>query len=216
MTLPLSRTLLVLAAFSFLSPHRAAKLPTGPSEHSLAQCKGVRFSAAYLVEERPGQGPGFLLTVTNERAVPIAIPDPAPLSVDWYVEQGRSWSWRSSSGSGGALVDASRPVGPLFPARQRVDPVNFKFISAHGSYDWAVFSGEVPALQYRPGCEHCGYTGETRFRAVLAYAYVPSGPGVTPKELLHCGLRSNPVVMPPLSLPAIPHNFGAGTGSLRP
>ncbi len=82
-------------------------------------------------------------------------------------------------------------------------------IAPHQSYSWSVFSGDTPALRYRPGCQHCTYQGERQFRAVVAYAYLPTGTDAD-ANLLRCGLRSEPVVMPllPQESPAIQHNSG--------
>ena len=180
------------------------------------QCRDVTLSASFLAETTPGQGSGFYLTVQNRRAAPIAIPDPAPLSVHWYAQTGQRWLWRASSGSGGSLVNALREKGPLFadPGPPAAAPAAMRLIAGHSSYNWTVFAGANPVLRYRPGCQHCAYQGEEQFHAVVAYAYLPSEkaapePNSTAARLLHCGLRSNPVVMPPLPAASDPHNSRA-------
>ncbi len=177
----------------------AAGLPAGGRAQSVPQCSGVSLQASYLAEEKPGGGPGFLLEVRNRGNAPIAIVDPVPLSVHWYAASGGHWLWRASSGSGGSLVNALRESGPLFAEQQPANSPELatRTISPHGSYRWTVFSGDMAALRYRPGCEHCNYGGERQFRAVLAYAYLAASTDHTP-GLLRCGLRSAPVVMPPL------------------
>ena len=165
----------------------------------LVQCSDVTLRAAYLAEEKPGQGPGFYLEIHNDRGTVIDVVDPAPLGIDWYAQKGGAWLWRASSGAGGSLVNALAPRGPMFAATLPPGsaPVSgVRRIAPHSSYSWSVFTSTVPALRYRPGCEHCSNPGEDHFRAVLAIAYLP--PEGTQPGLLRCGLRSAPVVMPPL------------------
>ena len=45
----------------------------------------------------------------------------------------------------------------------------------------------------------CNYPGEREYQAVFAYAYLP-GPGEHAPDLLQCGLRSDPVPMPPAAV----------------
>ncbi len=182
--------------------------PTAPT---LPQCARVSLQAEYLAEEHPAQGTGFLLTVRNDSDEAIAIADPTPLSVDWYAEVHGRWLWRASSGSGGSLVNALRPLGPLFAyqAPAGVRPPAARLIQAHASYEWTAFARQAPTLRFRPGCEHCQNPGEDHFRAVLSYAYLPRADGAPTgsvlglpafdSALLRCGLRSQPVVMPPLA-----------------
>ena len=182
----------------------------------VSQCIDVHLQAAYLAEEEPGGGSGFLLKIQNERDQAVAVPAPTPVSVHWYAQSGGRWLWRASSGSGGSLANALQERGPLLagPGSPGVQSQTLRTIPAHSSEEWAVFAADDPALRYRPGCEHCTYQGEEQFRAVIAYAYRPS---VWHAEtaLLRCGLRSNPVIMPPLpqSL-AGAHNSTAPAGSL--
>jgi hypothetical protein len=179
-----------------------------PSRYPVvAQCRDVTLSAAYLAEEKPGDGPGFYLQIENKRNVPVAIADPTPLSVHWYAWSGGRWLWRASSGEGGSLVNALRPTGPVFaetPGEDAPRP-GMHLIAPHSTYSWSVFTRQTPALRYRPGCQHCTYQGEEQYQAVLAYAYLPTG-GDASAPFLRCGLRSQPVVMPPLADSLAIHN----------
>jgi hypothetical protein len=193
-----------------------AAAPASLAMITMPQCSDVHLRASYLVEERPGGGPGFLLAIENDRTAGIAIPDPPPLSVHWYAQTGQRWLWRASSGAGGSLVNALREKGPLFadPGAPSAAPPVRREIAGHSSYTWTVFAGANPVLRYRPGCQHCTYQGEEQFHAVVAYAYQPSEkavaePNSTAARLLDCGLRSNPVVMPPLPATLDPHNSRA-------
>ena len=171
------------------------------------QCRDVVLTAAYLAEEKPGSGPGFYLQIENRRNEPISIVDPTPLSVHWYARSGGRWLWRASSGEGGSLVNALSEKGPLFAERANAsaEQPGVRTIAPHSTYSWSVFSGQTPALRYRPGCQHCTYQGEEQYQAVLAYAYLPTV-AASSSPLMRCGLRSEPVVMPPLAdSPAI-HN----------
>ncbi len=171
------------------------------------QCRDVVLTAAYLAEEKPGSGPGFYLQIENRRNEPISIADPAPLSVHWYARSGGHWLWRASSGDGGSLVNALHQKGPLFAEQPSViNPVQqIRTIAPHGTYSWSVFTAQFPSLRYRPGCQHCTYLGEEQYHAVLAYAYVPAARAAA-GTLLRCGLRSQPVVMPPLAVSPPTHN----------
>lgn len=177
----------------------------------IPQCRDVTLTASYLAEEKPGQGAGFLLRIDNHRDTPIAVADPTPLSVHWYALSGGRWLWRASSGAGGSLLNAFAPRGPVFayhpPATEQAE-TGTRTIPAHDAYSWTAFTRDHPELRYRPGCEHCTYAGEETFQAVLAYAYMPPRvAGDTP--MLGCGLRSTPVVMPPLASAQEPHNSPA-------
>lgn len=190
-------TLVALLCFSVLPA-----LSQTPTRHVLPrtvpQCSDVTMQASFLVEEKPAQGSGFLVTIHNDRPQAIAIRQPTPLGIHWYAVSGSRLTWRASSGSGGSLVNALRPDGPLFATEQE-DPAATQSVTipAHATYSWSIFSAQAPALRFRPGCEHCNYQGEEQFRAVLAYAYLP-GSQQGDSSLLRCGLRSKPVIMPPL------------------
>ena len=174
------------------------------------QCRDVVLTASYLAEEKLGSGPGFYLQIENKRSQPIGIVDPTPLSVHWYARSGGRWLWRASSGEGGSLVNAFREKGPLFAERapENTAPPKVHTIAPHSTYSWSVFTGEAPALRYRPGCQHCTYRGEEQYQAVLAYAYLPAYEA-SGSPLLRCGLRSDPVVMPPLADSSTIHNSAA-------
>jgi hypothetical protein len=186
-----------IAAFLTLFPLPPASYAAPRSVATVSQCKDVTLHASYLVEEKSGQGPGFLVTISNKTKSSIRIVDPAPLSVHWYAYMNGHWLWRASSGSGGSLMNAFRESGPLFAQQVSPGQIQTRSILPGASYTWAVFSGADASLAYRPGCEHCAYSGEAHYQAVLAYAVqVPEA--VQYSTLLHCGLRSNPIVMPDL------------------
>ncbi len=181
----------------------AASASSGKSP-VVAQCKDVFLRASYLAEETSGQGAGFLLTIQNNTSHSIEVADPIPLSVHWYALSNGHWLWRASSGSGGSLVNALHESGPLFAAQV---PVNIHLsIPEHKAYTWTTFNAQTPALSYRPGCEHCTYKQEEQYRAVLAYASLPTATSSPASTFLQCGLRSQPVVMPPLSNSVTPRN----------
>jgi hypothetical protein len=171
------------------------------------QCRDVVLTAAYLAEEKPGSGPGFYLQIENRRNEPISIAKPAPLSVHWYARSGGHWLWRASSGEGGSLVNALREKGQVFAEKASANNAgtDVRTIAPHSTYSWSVFTGQFPDLRYRPGCQHCAYVGEEHYQAVLAYAYLPAA-GASARPLLRCGLRSQPVVMPPLTDSLARHN----------
>lgn len=96
-------------------------------------------------------------------------------------------------------MNALRESGPLFAdqAPTGAPAPSVHTIGPHSTYNWSVFTRDSPVLRYRPGCQHCTYKGEEQFQAVLAYAYLPSVDEAG-STMLRCGLRSKPVVMPPL------------------
>jgi len=193
--------------------HASAHGPFKSGVETVAQCKNVTLHAAYLAEEVAGQGPGFLVEIRNEGPAPIGVADPVPLSVDWYAATGTRWLWRASSGSGGSLVNASNARGPVFVSRGPIayHAKEMRIVPAHAAHTWAVFSGTAPTLRYWPRCQHCNYQGEEKYRAVLAYAYHPDTKDPA-SPLLQCGLRSNPVIMPPLAEQQRLHNSQLGNG----
>lgn len=161
-------------------------------------CAGITLSASYLAEAVPGQGPGFLFRIDNRTAHAIELAQPVPSSAHWYARVGSRWLWRASAGRGGALVDALRQRGPMFayqPTVPSADPA-YLTIPAHGSREWAEAMLNNTAIAYRPTCPMCNYPGESDYQAIFAYAYLP-GPGEHVAGLLRCGLRSDPVPMPP-------------------
>ena len=187
-------------------PARAAASPGRSGTAVVAQCARVHLSAAYLAQVAPSHGPGFLLTVSNDTDAAIKVAKPFPTSAHFYAQvDGSRWLWRASSGSGGALVDALHEQGPLFAyqapaaagATAAAKPVEYVTVPAHDHVEWAEAMDDNPALRFRPGCQRCSNPGDERYQAVLAYAYLaPAGEDV--EGLLACGLRSGPVVLPPL------------------
>lgn len=171
------------------------------SETTVLPCRGVKLTASYLAEVSPGAGPGFLFRIENETRRDIRLEKPVPSSADWYAHVGDRWLWRASAGRGGALVNALQPAGPMFawrPATTPADPQTLT-VAAKGSQQWVEAMRDHPAIAYRPSCAHCNYPGESDYQAVFAYAYLP-GPGRHAPDLLRCGLRSDPVPMPPKAL----------------
>lgn len=168
-------------------------------------CSGITLTASYLVEARPGAGPGFLFRMENHTAKEIRLAEPVPSSADWYARVGGRWMWRASAGTGGSLVNALAPKGPMFayrPATSAEDP-QYLTVAAHGAQEWTEAMRDDPAIAYRPSCAHCNYPGESEYQAIFAYAWLPHDAAQAEKDvpgLLHCGLRSAPVPMPPKAL----------------
>ncbi len=172
---------------------------------TVPQCsRSVQFRAAYLAEETPGQGPGFFFEIENRTEHPITLVAPVPSSAHWYARVGNMWLWRASAGRGGALVNAENIYGPVFVFQSK-DPVEKApktvTIPAQGKRVWTEWMKDDPEIAYEPSCAQCNYPGEHDYRAVFAYAWLPAR-GERVEHLLTCGLRSNPVDMPPLDLPA--------------
>lgn len=210
----------MLAAVSALPGLAAAR-----GADTVPQCsRAVQFTANYLAETEPGQGPGFLFEIDNKTAHPITLVAPVPSSAHWYAQVGNLWLWRASAGRGGALVNAINTHGPVFVFRPKPDPrgdskidpqsdpqsnpqsdtkndPKLITIPAHGRHVWTEWMRDDSAIAYQPSCAHCNYPGERNFRAVFGYAWLPPF-GQHIDHLLTCGLRSNPVDMPPLDLHA--------------
>lgn len=185
----------LLLSFQPASFSAAAHRQTGAY---VLPCKDITLSASYLAEAAPGKGPGFLFRIDNHTAHTIRLAQPVPSSAHWYARVGNRWLWRASAGRGGALVNALNEHGPMFagsPASPS-EPLTILSIPAHGSEQWTQAMLNNPAIAYRPSCPQCNYPGESDYRAVFAYAYLP-GPQRDTSELLRCGLRSAPVPMPP-------------------
>jgi hypothetical protein len=161
-------------------------------------CAGVALSASYLADVS-GKGPGFLFIIDNHTPRTIRLEDPVPSSAHWYAQVGNRWMWRASAGWGGSLVNAENPHGLMFAYRPASPPVHPRYLTvpAHGSRQWSQSMRNHPSIAYQPSCPMCRYPGETDYQAVFAYAYLPP-PGEQAPRLLHCGLRSVPVPMPPL------------------
>jgi hypothetical protein len=142
-------------------------------------------------------GPGFLLTISNDTDHAIKLAKPFPSSAHWYAQIGHGkWLWRASSGAGGALANALGESGPLL-AYAASPSAEYLTVGAHQRLEVVESMRSSPILRFRPGCQHCSNPQDERYRAVLAYAYVPA-PGAGAQDLLPCGLRSGPIVMPPL------------------
>jgi hypothetical protein len=162
-------------------------------------CSHITLTASYLVEAEPGKGPGFVFVIKNDTNKNIRLAEPVPSSAHWYAHVGSKWLWRASSGSGGSFVDAYNEKGEVFAYQPKEPPAHPEYLTvpAHASQEWTETVREHPAIAYRPGCAICNYPGEHEYRAVFAYAYLPH-PQEHADGLLTCGLRSEPVVMPPL------------------
>ncbi len=170
------------------------------SPSAVPQCAGVTFNASYLAQVSPSEGPGFLLIITNNTNQAIKLAKPFPSSAHWYAQTGTGpWLWRASSGSGGALVNALEEHGPLlvYAAPAAASGTENLTVQAHQHLELAESMQASPILRYRPDCERCKNPKDERYRAVLAYAYRPNT-GSMEKGLLPCGLRSGPIIMPPL------------------
>jgi hypothetical protein len=163
-------------------------------------CSHISLSASYLAEAEPVKGPGFLFVIKNDTNKDIRLALPVPSSAHWYAHVGAKWLWRASSGSGGSFVDAYNEKGEVFAYQPKNPPQNpeYMIVPAHASHEWTETMHDHPEIAYRPGCAICNYPGEREYRAVFAYAYVPH-PQEHAEALLPCGLRSSPVVMPPLT-----------------
>lgn len=167
-------------------------------------CSHIELKASYLAEPQPGKGPGFLFVIMNDTNKEIRLAEPVPSSAHWYAHVGSRWLWRASSGSGGSYVDALNEKGAVFAYQPKHAPEHpsYMTIPPHSSKEWSASMRENPAIAYRPGCAICNYPGEREYQAIFAYAYVPH-PEEHAEGLLPCGLRSRPVVMPPL-VPSTP------------
>lgn len=193
------------AAIAVLS---AASVSTGSAvtHHPgpyLPLCSRISLTASYLAEVGGetglGKGPGFVFVIKNDTNSEVRLAVPVPSSSHWYAHVGERWLWRASSGSGGSLVDADREKGEVFAYQPKELPQNVEYMTvpAHGTHEWTESMRDHPEIAYRPGCAICNNPGEREYRAVFAYAYVPH-PQQHEDNLLTCGLRSMPVVMPPL------------------
>jgi hypothetical protein len=174
----------------------------------VAPCAGITLSANYLAEIGPLHGPGFQFRIENHTASEIRLEQPVPSSTHWYARVGGRWYWRASAGSGGALVNALSEHGLMFAYRPPAPPdhPSYLVVAAHGAQEWSEPMLENPTIAYRPSCAHCNYPGESEYQAVFAYAYLPA-PREDAHGLLRCGLRSQPVPMPPHdAAPAPPTN----------
>ena len=192
----LARLLLLLAIQTVTLAHGARH----SAQAIVAPCSGITLSASYLADVAPAHGPGFLFRIENHTAHPIRLAQPVPSSAHWYARVGKRWLWRSSAGRGGALVDALRERGPMFAYRPNAAPADPQYlvVPAHDARQWTEPMLHNDAIAYRPSCPMCNYPGEDDYEAIFAYAYLPDDAEHVP-NLLHCGLRSAPVPMPPHS-----------------
>jgi hypothetical protein len=190
----------LMLLLSWTMGSRSAGIERHPGPY-VVPCAGVRLQAHYIAETGTNAGPGFSFHIDNGTGKDIRLEQPVPSSAHWYARVGIRWLWRASAGRGGALVDALRENGPMFAYRPATPPEHAEYLTvpAHGSQDWIVRMRDDPAIQYRPSCARCNYPGETEYQAVFAYAYLPNQEEHAP-DLLHCGLRSVPVPMPPVAL----------------
>jgi hypothetical protein len=191
-----------LLGLSVLSVRAEGTRHPGPY---VSPCAGITLSANYLAQTGPLQGPGFQFRIDNHTAHEIRLEEPVPSSTHWYALVGDRWYWRASAGTGGALVNALSERGPMFAYRppRPPDRPSYLVVPAHGSQQWTASMFDNPAIAYKPSCAHCNYPGESEYRAIFAYAYLPAPQEHTP-GLLHCGLRSQPVPMPPHGAPPLP------------
>jgi hypothetical protein len=175
----------------------AAPAPPHPGR-TVLPCERVSLTASYLaLVPEPGSsaaGPGFDFVLRNDTDHAIKLAEPVPTSAHWYAHVGSRWLWRASSGGGGSLVNALADKGAMFAYPAATPAAKYLSVGPHQAYEWVRSVQSNPALVYQPGCARCRNPGETEYRAVFAYAYLPA-PGE--QGLLGCGLRSAPVVMPP-------------------
>ena len=193
--------LFIIAAFLMMAMPAGLSKPTRQRAQTVPQCMTVHLKAAYLAQVTPSEGSGFLLTITNDTDQPIRLVTPFPTSAHWYAQTGSGpWLWRASAGSGGALENAQKGQGPLvvYPMQPTASkPAEYLTVSPHQHLEVAESMRSSPILRFRPGCERCSNPQDERYRAVLAFTYLPA-PGSSETNLLACGLRSGPIVMPPL------------------
>jgi hypothetical protein len=191
----------IFAALTAMAVSTGSAVTHHPGQ-SVPLCSHIGLSASYLAEAEPGKGPGFLFVIKNDTNKDIRLAEPVPSSAHWYAHVGEKWLWRASSGSGGSFVDAYNEKGEVFAYQPKELPQHavYMTVPAHGSHEWTEAVRDHPTIAYRPSCAICNYPGEREYRAVFAYAYVPH-PQEHTEGLLACGLRSGPVVMPPLAVP---------------
>jgi hypothetical protein len=164
---------------------------------SVPLCRGVTLSASYLSQTGSGEGQGFQFSLTNDTPREIRLMEPVPSSSHWYALTRGKWLWRASSGAGGSLLDATNEKGRVlvYQMPPRSIPGASFTVQPHQTRRWLASERENPVLEYKPGCPKCSYPGEREYRVVFAYAYLPAEKDET--GLLACGIRSNPVPMPP-------------------
>lgn len=184
----------------FLAPGGASSLHSSrTAAHIVPLCRGIDFSASYLAQAGAGQGPAFEFRLTNRTAAAIRLREPVPSSSHWFAWSGQRWMWRASAGAGGSLADAFNEGSGLlvYPGLALRDPPRYLTIGARQSRQWTESQQESAVLEYKPGCSLCSYPGEREYRVIFAYAYLPGSKDTGDGNLLSCGLRSNPVPLPP-------------------
>lgn len=188
--------MLWLAALLIAGELSATTLPVRGATVPL--CGGVSLSASYLAEAGTDGSPGFQFVLANHTGEPIRLAEPVPSSSHWYALSGGRWLWRASNGTGGSLLNALNEHGRVFAySGSRGDPPQKSIlVQPHRTRTWIEDERENPVLAYNPGCPRCSYPGERDYRVVFAYAYLP-GASAGSREWLRCGLRSEPVPMPP-------------------
>lgn len=168
------------------------------AQGSVPPCHDITLSASYLADLGDGKGSGFQFLLVNHTAREIRMMEPVPSSSHWYaLTQGR-WLWRASSGGGGSLIDATNERGPVAAYQSLAGGVSRESfaVKPHETRRWLESEVENPVLEYKPGCPICSYPGERQYRVVFAYALLPADKE-NREGWLTCGLRSNPVPMPP-------------------
>jgi hypothetical protein len=163
----------------------------------VSPCPQVILKAQYLTQLAPGSGPGFHFVLQNRTSQPIKLVMPVPSSAHWFALEAGRWLWRASNGSGGNLVDADNPGGRMFAYRSApgADP-DYLLVEAKGSHEWDESVAQNPVLLFKPSCQLCNHPGDRLYRVVFAYAYAPRDEEST-TGVIHCGLRSNFVDVPP-------------------
>lgn len=163
----------------------------------VSPCAQVSLKALYLAQVTPGSGPGFHFVLQNRTSQPIKLAMPVPSSAHWFALEAGRWLWRASNGSGGNLVDADNPGGRMFAYRSAsaADPA-YLSVEAKGSHEWDESVAQNPVLGFKPSCQLCNHPDDRLYRVVFAYAYAPRDEEST-TGVIHCGLRSNFVDVPP-------------------
>jgi hypothetical protein len=192
---PSLRKILAVPAFLCCAAGAGGRNPRSGS--SVSPCAQVSLKAQYLSLVAPGSGPGFHFVLQNRTSEPIRLAMPVPSSAHWFALEAGRWLWRASNGSGGNLVDADNPGGRMFAYRSApaADPA-YLSDEAKGSHEWDESVAQNPVLGFKPSCQLCNHPDDRLYRVVFAYAYAPRDEEST-TGVIHCGLRSNFVDVPP-------------------
>jgi hypothetical protein len=143
----------------------------------------------------PGQVPGFHFKLSNRTRREIKLAQPVPSSSHWYARSHRRWWWRASNGAGGSLLNAGNEHGRVIVYPNQSAVAGILTVPPHQNREWTESPQENPVLEYKPGCAMCSYPGESQYQVVFAYAYLTAAGEA--HGFLACGLRSEPVPMPP-------------------